>query len=279
MMNLRSDLDARARQSASVVTPVLNNGRRIIPTLESVRWADEVIVVDMFSTDDTEQVCGSYPNVRFFQRQDYIYGNVNFGFAQATSDWVIRLDSDEVLNPELQQSILTFLQSPPRDVVGCIFPSVQYMFGRPMRFGPGFGGPPRRCMFRRGAARYRVQSEHEDFEVTQAGRWIALAGHYEHFTNATVREIVTQYVYYAEKDVERAAGVWPKPTNPGLVFWRGLRLFWLFYWKMKGYREGCFGFYTSLMRGAVQYWIAQAEEWHRVDLSRRDAGVKGTRRE
>lgn len=261
------------RSSVTVVTPVFNNSAKVVPTLESVRWADEVIVVDMFSTDDTETVCRRYPNVKFHLRKDYIYGNVNFGIDQALSDWVIRLDSDEVLNPALQQSIRDFLAAPPDDVVGCIFPSVQYMFGRPMRFGPGLGGPPRRCMFRRGAARYKVQSEHEDFEVLREGRWVTLEGYYEHFTNATVREIVTKYIYYSEKDAERIDFATYRPCHPALVMWRGLRLFWLHYWKQNGYREGIFGFYTSLMRGAVQHWIAQAVLWH---YSSRQSGDKAS---
>ena len=52
--------------------------------LESVAWADEIVLVDMFSTDDTAAVCADFPNCRLHEREDYIFGNVNFGFDQAT---------------------------------------------------------------------------------------------------------------------------------------------------------------------------------------------------
>jgi glycosyltransferase involved in cell wall biosynthesis len=250
-------------QSVTVVTPVFNNGERIIPMLESIHWADQIIIVDMFSTDDTTAICRRYTNVKLFHRKDYIYGNVNFAMNQATSDWVIRLDSDEVLTAQLQTSIRRFLSDPPGDVAGCYFASLQYMFGRAMRYGPGLNGPPRRCMFRRGSARYRVLSEHEDFECMATGRWILLDGYYEHYTNATIRECVTKYIYYAEKDAERIEPANLQLDHPLFVVLRGLRLFWMFYWEKQGYREGRFGFYTSFFRGAIQYWITQAVLWSR----------------
>lgn len=245
----------------SVILTVFNNSTRVIPTLESIAWADEIIVVDMFSKDDTEAVCRNFSNVRFFQRLDYVHGNLNFGMDQTNFDWVIKLDSDEVLNSELQTSIQQFVKNPAEDIVGCWFLSIQYMFGKPMRYGPGFGGAPRRCMFRRGSVRYNVQSEHEDFEVQRPGRWVTLNGYYEHFTNATVREAITKYVYYAEEDVRRMHQEDLRPEHPALAIWRGMRLFWMFYWKQKGYKDGRFGFYAAIFRGAIQHWVTQAVIW------------------
>src|SRR5829696_754581 len=92
---------ASGRQTLSVVIPTLNVEAIIARCLESLRWADEVVVVDMFSTDRTQAICESFPNVRFLQRRDYIFANVNFGMKQAAGDWVMRLDSDEVLTQEL----------------------------------------------------------------------------------------------------------------------------------------------------------------------------------
>src|SRR5713101_2099961 len=93
------------RQTLSVVIPTLNVEAIIARCLEALRWADEVVVVDMFSTDRTREICESYPNVRFLQKQDYIFANVNYGMEAATGDWVMRLDSDEVPTPELAREI------------------------------------------------------------------------------------------------------------------------------------------------------------------------------
>src|SRR6266853_1273739 len=87
---------APRRQTLSVVIPTLNVEGIIARCLEAVRWADEVVVVDMFSTDRTREICEGFPNVRFIQRRDYIFANVNHGMEVAAGDWVMRLDSDEV---------------------------------------------------------------------------------------------------------------------------------------------------------------------------------------
>ena len=96
---------AKPRQTLSVVIPTFNVEPIIARCLEALRWADEVVVVDMFSTDRTREICERYPNVRFLQKQDYIFANVNYGMEIATGDWVMRLDSDEVPTPELAREI------------------------------------------------------------------------------------------------------------------------------------------------------------------------------
>src|SRR5262245_27441672 len=102
-----------SRATVAAVIPTKNVADIIAGTLESLRFCDEVIVVDMFSTDATRAVCELFPNVRFFQRHDYIYGNFNFGVELAKSEWIIRLDSDERLSPELQREIIELLSIAP----------------------------------------------------------------------------------------------------------------------------------------------------------------------
>src|SRR3954466_14724883 len=92
---------ARYHKVAAVI-PTKNVAEVIAPTLDSLAFCDEVIIVDMHSTDGTREVCERYPNVRFFERNDYIYGNFNFGVEQANSDWIVRLDSDEVISAALR---------------------------------------------------------------------------------------------------------------------------------------------------------------------------------
>ncbi len=60
------------RQSVAAVIPVKNSARVVGGALASLRFCDEIVVVDMNSTDDTRAVCERYPNVRFFTRDDYI---------------------------------------------------------------------------------------------------------------------------------------------------------------------------------------------------------------
>jgi len=263
-----------ARQTISVVIPTRNVEPIIRRCLDSVAFADEVVIVDMYSTDDTERVCRSYPNVRFFRRQDYIYGNFNYGLEQATSDWILRLDSDEVINPELQREVLRVLEAPPEGVNGFYFPSVQYMFGEPMRHGVGL--PElclRLCLFRKGKARYLVKSEHEG--LTADGPFGVLGGYYEHFTNYTTSEVIQKYDYYTSKDVERVPVQELGPPSVWRILYRCVRRFIWSYIQRKGYRDGALGFFSSAFRGPVYILIEEAKRWERWKAAVKESDQQG----
>ncbi|HZO87535.1 MAG TPA: glycosyltransferase family 2 protein [Chthonomonadaceae bacterium] len=248
------------RETVAVVIPTFNVEAIIERCLDNVAWADEIVIVDMFSTDSTVEVCRRYPNVRVFQRKDYIFANVNFGMEQARADWVIRLDSDEVLNPELQRSIQRALENPDPDVSGYYFPSIQHMFGLPMRYGVGLRELCLRpCMFRKGTARYACQAEHE--EITWTGTLKVLDGYYEHFTNHTAAEFIRKVNYYTDRDVERADPATLKPPRPWYLWYRAIRMFILYYVQWKGYKDGYLGFFSSLFRGPVTMFIEEAKRW------------------
>jgi len=259
---------AKPRQTVTVVIPTRNVAAFFEPTLESIRWADRVIVVDMFSTDGTLELCSRYPNVLVHQRTDYIFANVNYGMEQSDTEWVIRLDSDEVIGPELRDAILHFLENPPADVSTVLFRGVHHMFGFPMHHGPGSPeGSWRKHMFRRGTAQYPCISEHEDIE-SGPGEF-RLSGHYDHYTNHTVEEVVRKFNYYTERDVERMDIGTLRPLSPLRLVWRAVRLFDFYFRVRKGYRDGTLGFYTSLYRGAVYPIIENAKIWERLEKQRR----------
>ena len=95
----------------SVVIPCFNVDKFIRPTLESLKWCNEVIIVDMFSTDSTKEICLEYSNVKFYENKDFIYANVNYGIDKASNLWILRLDSDEIVTTELKNEIIEFSEN------------------------------------------------------------------------------------------------------------------------------------------------------------------------
>ncbi len=91
----------------SVVIITFNEEKNIGRCLESIQdIADDVVVVDSFSTDTTESICKKY-NVNFIQHKWEGYSDTkNFANAQAKFDWVLSLDADEALSEDLKRSIL-----------------------------------------------------------------------------------------------------------------------------------------------------------------------------
>ncbi len=95
----------------SVVVITLNEAERIGTCLESVRSvADEIVVVDSFSSDETEKICRQH-GARFVQRKFDGYGpQKRYAVSLASNDWVLNLDADEALDAEARLSILRALE-------------------------------------------------------------------------------------------------------------------------------------------------------------------------
>jgi glycosyltransferase involved in cell wall biosynthesis len=86
---------------------IAHNEEKNLPrALKSAAWADEVILVDCGSTDNTAAAAKEY-KVRFFSRPNStaVYVNKQFAIDQAVSDWVLVLDADEEIPPGLRQEI------------------------------------------------------------------------------------------------------------------------------------------------------------------------------
>lgn len=227
--------------------------------LASVAWADEIIVVDMFSIDETGAVCAEYRQCRLFERDDYIFGNVNFGFDRATSDWVMRLDTDERVTPELAAELQDILAGPPDGVTGFEFWERPVILGRELAHG--FGRKHyRKMMFRRGTARYPVRSEHEDLETS--GTWLRTRHGYLHYNYSSVGQYLEKIDYYTARDVARATITEAAPPMSRGVG-ESVRAFCLYFLRFRGYRDGWVGLIDAAMRGFYQfaYWAKLRERW------------------
>lgn len=98
--------------SAVIIT--LNEEKYIGGLLSDLDFADEIIIVDSFSTDNTENICKTFPKVTFIQHQfENFSAQRNFAIEQASHDWILFLDGDEALTPPLKQEIITLVQNTP----------------------------------------------------------------------------------------------------------------------------------------------------------------------
>ncbi len=117
----------RSRLSAFITT--YNNGRTLTACLDSIRWVDEIIVLDSFSTDDTLDIAQRY-GARIAQHKFMGYGaQKRLALGMTTHDWVLLLDADEALSPALQTEIRQVLQNGP-EADGYEIPRQEQMFWR-----------------------------------------------------------------------------------------------------------------------------------------------------
>ncbi len=97
----------------SVFVTTYNNGRTLAACLESVKWADEIVVLDSFSTDETPAVAARY-GALISQHRFLGYGpQKQLALERTHHDWVLLLDADEALSAELQREIQALLQRGP----------------------------------------------------------------------------------------------------------------------------------------------------------------------
>jgi len=115
--------------SLSVVVITKDEQDNIGACLESVKWANEIIVVDSGSTDKTEEICKRYTN------NFYIKDWLGFGIQKqralslASHEWILSIDADERVTPELKKEIIKKVQS-NEGVVGYLIPRLSHYLGK-----------------------------------------------------------------------------------------------------------------------------------------------------
>ena len=116
-------------EKLSAFITTYNNERTLANCLESVKWADEIVVLDSFSTDNSVAIAKSY-NCRLFQHDFLGYGPQKQSALEKTShDWVLLLDADEMLSVELQSEIKQLLADGPK-LDGYELPRHEQLFWR-----------------------------------------------------------------------------------------------------------------------------------------------------
>jgi glycosyltransferase involved in cell wall biosynthesis len=147
----------------SVAIVTLNEEANLSRTLASVAWADELIVVDSGSTDRTVEIARSF-GARVIQRDwPGFAAQKNFAIAQCRGTWILSLDADEELSPQLQTQIRTMLASNPP--IDAYFLSRRNLFlGRWIKRG-GFYPDAKLRLFRRSAANFALTPQFEERPV------------------------------------------------------------------------------------------------------------------
>lgn len=105
-----------SRPKISCIIIVKNEERNINACLDSLAWADEIIVVDSGSADRTREICARYPKVVFSDHPWEGFGpQKNRALGLATSQWVFSIDADERVTPELAEEIIKTIAKPSHD--------------------------------------------------------------------------------------------------------------------------------------------------------------------
>ena len=181
----------------SQITPLIltyNEAPNIRRTLEKLRWAKEITVVDSFSTDETLEILKSFPQVRVVQRTfDTFADQCNFGLEQIKSDWVLSLDADYTLSDALVAEIRGPLASD--GVAGFTARFRYYIYGRPLRASLY---PPRTVLYQKDKARYR--NEGHGHRVQIDGPVQMLFGYIDHDDRKPLERWLGEQLRYSAQE-------------------------------------------------------------------------------
>lgn len=247
----------------SVVTSVYNEEKNLPELLESVRWADEIIVVDNSSTDKTASIAKRYTD-KIYQRPNLkmLNTNKNFGFEKASREWILNLDGDERVTSSLRDEVLEKTQKKSgkdTEVVGFYIPRKNIIFSKWIKHGLWWPDYQLR-LFKKGKGKFPCQHVHEKIKVE--GETAKLKNPLRHYNYRTVSQFIQKLDrIYTENEVENLI-----KSGRKINWYEAIRLpvadFLSVFFKREGYKDGLHGLVLSLLQSFYAL-IVFAKAWEK----------------
>ncbi len=179
------------REQVSIIIPTFNEEKNLEDCLKSVAWGDEIVVVDSFSTDRTPEIARR-DGIRFLQHE-YVNSATqkNWIIPQAAHPWVLIVDADERVTPELRNEILRELERPGAE--GYRIGRQNFFLGKKIRFS-GWQNDSVLRLFRRDKGRYQDRHVHAD--VILDGKVGRLKNKLLHHTFESFEQYLRKYDRY-----------------------------------------------------------------------------------
>ncbi len=202
-MNAEPAAEARAgmtpRLSLAVVS--LNEEANIGRCLASARGlADEIVVVDSGSTDRTRAIAAEHGAIWHERPWDTFHGQKNAALGFCTGHWVLSLDCDEALSPELAAEICAFLERHGDGHAAAEFPRLTWFLGRWIRHGEWYPDWALR-VFRRNAGRFNGGAGHD--RVCVDGSIARLKGDLFHYSYPTINSYIAKMNSFSDAFLKR----------------------------------------------------------------------------
>jgi glycosyltransferase involved in cell wall biosynthesis len=240
----------------AAIVVCFNEEDRIEACLESLRWCDEIVIVDSFSTDRTPEICRRYTD-RFYQRPWAGYRDQKaHAHSLATKAWVLMVDADERVSESLREELCAALVRDGNEYAGYALPRLVYYLGRWWRRSEWYPDYDVR-LFRRDRAAWGGTDPHEKILVD--GKVRRLTHPLEHFTYRSMDDHIqrqNRYSSISARESQKAGQRWRLSDallRPAVRFIRS-------YIFKRGFMEGFAGFYVAAT-GAFYVFLKYAKLW------------------
>lgn len=209
------------RVSAYIIA--YNEREKITDAINSVRWADEIVVADSHSADGTAELAGQL-GARVVQIDFAGFGSLrNQAVAACTHEWIFSLDSDERATPQVRDEVLAIVNDENALDVYRV-PRRNWFMGRWIRHSGWYPNYRQPQLFRRGAMRYREDQVHEGFVLETARPLGVLHNAIWQIPFRDLDEVIRKFNRYSTLSVARIHGrpssMWRAVMHAGWAFFK-----------------------------------------------------------
>jgi (heptosyl)LPS beta-1,4-glucosyltransferase len=253
------------KQTLSVVVSAYNEQATLARCLSSVQFADEIVVVDNESQDNTAAIAKKFTKKIYSQKNILMLNtNKNYGFEKATCDWILNLDADEEIPKDLAQEIQALIQTNPKHA-GFWIKRKNIIFGKWITHGLWWPDKQIR-LFKRVKGKFPCIHIHEYIAVE--GTVGELTAPFLHYNYETVHQYLTK--------IDRAAtseALTHKDMNHQLIWYDAIRFplsdFLKIYFAQQGYKDGLHGLVLALFQAFYSFTVF-AKYWEMHKFPERD---------
>ena len=252
-------MDPTKTPRVSLVVCTYNEEQHIGDCIRSAHGlADDVLVVDMSSTDKTADIARSLgASVNIIPKGSFVDPTRNYAFSLASGEWILMLDADERLTPALATEMRAIANGDLADVVEPV--QKTYMFGVHIRYS-GWQDNRRGILFKKGFLTYPEDEVHA--HPALKGRILQLdssKGVVLHYNYRDIRHFIRKMNDYTDGEALKLVRTGGKHTPLRGIYW-GFRHFFRRYFLLQGYRDGWYGFMLCVFMGF--YWfLAFCKAW------------------
>lgn len=229
----------------TAIIPTGNEEHNIRGVLESVSFADEIMVVDSYSTDNTVAIAKEYTSFILQREYQYSASQKNWAIPQANNEWILLVDADERVTPELRDEIISILKNPPADnTVGFWIYRMNHFMGERVKYS-GWQNDKVIRLFKKSKCLYEDKMVHS--EIKANGKIKFLKNKFDHNTYTTLGNHIkklNRYASWQAKDYDEKTG---KLTPYHFI----IKPFWGFfkhYFLQQGFRDGVVGLTIGFMQ-------------------------------